>query len=146
MNTQIRYFHGKLLFRIAIVLFLSLQLTSGLVKAADDVVRVGVYENAQKFFTSASGQPSGIFIDIIDHIAKKEGWEITYVPGTWGEGLDRLKKGEIDLMPDVAYTADRGEIFSFQLATRQIKIRLADWLFDLKRKFHSFQHSYCITP
>jgi PAS domain S-box-containing protein len=27
--------------------------------------------------------------------------------------LDRLEKGEIDLMPDVAYTADRGKIFSF---------------------------------
>ncbi len=114
MNTQLGYFHGKLLFRIAIGLFVSLLLTSGLVQAADDVVRVGVYENAPKIFTSASGQPSGIFIDIIDHIAKKEGWEITYVPGTWGEGLDRLKKGEIDLMPDVAYTADREEIFSFQ--------------------------------
>lgn len=113
INIQIRYFYEKLLFRIVIVFFLSLQLTSGLVQAAGDAVRVGVYENAPKIFTSVSGQPSGVFIDIIDHIAKKEGWEITYVPGTWGEGLDRLEKGEIDLMPDVAYTADRKEIFSF---------------------------------
>jgi len=35
------------------------------------------------------------------------------VPGTWGEGLDRLEKREIDLMPDVAYTADREKIFAF---------------------------------
>jgi PAS domain S-box-containing protein len=29
------------------------------------------------------------------------------------EGLDRVEKGEIDLMPDVAYTADRAKIYSF---------------------------------
>jgi PAS domain S-box-containing protein len=76
-------------------------------------VKVGVYENPPKVFTSESGKPSGIFIDIIEHIAKKEGWNLRYVPGTWAQGLDRLAKGEIDLMPDVAYTSDRDEIYSF---------------------------------
>jgi PAS domain S-box-containing protein len=76
-------------------------------------VSVGVYENAPKVFTSESGKPSGIFIDIIEHIAKVEGWNLRYVPGTWAEGLDRLAKGEIDLMPDVAYTAAREQIYSF---------------------------------
>jgi len=76
-------------------------------------VKVGIYENAPKIFISESGKPAGIFIDIIEHIAESEGWHLHYVPGTWGEGLDRLEKGEIDLMPDVAYTADRGKIFSF---------------------------------
>ena len=76
-------------------------------------VTVGVYENAPKIFTDESGKPAGIFIDIIDHIAKKEGWTLRYVSGTWGEGLDRLEKGEIDLMPDVAYTVDREKIYTF---------------------------------
>ncbi len=76
-------------------------------------VTVGVYENAPKVFTSESGKPSGIFIDVIEHIAKSEGWNLRYVHGTWAEGLDRLAKGEIDLMPDVAYTADREKIYSF---------------------------------
>ncbi len=75
-------------------------------------VRVGVYENAPKIFTS-NGKPSGIFVDIIEPIAKSEGWNLLYVRGTWAEGLDRLAKGEIDLMPDVAYTADREKIYSF---------------------------------
>ncbi|MCX5883183.1 MAG: ATP-binding protein [Deltaproteobacteria bacterium] len=74
---------------------------------------VGVYENAPKVFTAESGQPAGIFIDIIEHIAKVEGWNQRYVSGTWGEGLDRLAKGEIDLMPDVAFTVDREKTFSF---------------------------------
>ncbi|MDR3580688.1 MAG: ATP-binding protein [Oryzomonas sp.] len=76
-------------------------------------VTVGVYENAPKVFTSETGKPSGIFIDIIEHIAKSERWKLRYVSGTWSEGLDRLAKGEIDLMPDVAYTADREKIFLF---------------------------------
>jgi PAS domain S-box-containing protein len=82
--------------------------------AADErIVTVGVYENAPKVFISESGEPSGIFIDIIRHIAKKEGWELRFVSGSWGEGLDRLERGEIDLMPDVAYTTDRTKIYSF---------------------------------
>ena len=76
-------------------------------------VTVGVYENSPKVFTSESGKPSGIFIDVIEHIAQIEGWNLRYVPGTWAEGLDRLAKGEIDLMPDVAYTTDREKMYSF---------------------------------
>ena len=83
------------------------------VQAADEIVKIGVYENPPKIFTSESGQPSGIFIDIIENIAEREGWTLQYVPGTWGEGLDRLEKGKIDLMPDVAYTTARERIFAF---------------------------------
>jgi len=105
--------HGYFFINVYIVLLTLISLGSPFAKADDRVINVGVYENAPKIFISESGQPSGIFIDIIEHIAKKEGWNLHYVPGTWGEGLKRLEKGEIDLMPDVAYTADRGKIFSF---------------------------------
>lgn len=77
------------------------------------MVTIGVYENAPKIFISESGKPAGIFIDIIEHIAKNEDWRLNYVPGSWTEGLDRLAKGEIDLMPDVANTAGRAQIYSF---------------------------------
>ena len=83
------------------------------VKAADRTVLVGVYENAPKVFTSENGKPSGIFIDVIENIARLEGWNLHFVHGTWGEGLDRLKKSKIDIMPDVAYSADREKIYSF---------------------------------
>lgn len=93
------------------VVFLCLGLSSAW---ADNLtVTVGVYENAPKIFTSKDGRPSGIFIDIIEFIGKNEGWNLKYVEGSWAEGLDRLAKGEIDLMPDVAYTVERGKRFSF---------------------------------
>ena len=105
--------HGRFFLSLSIVLLTLLYLGIPSARADDRIVTVGVYENAPKIFISESGKPSGIFIDIIEHIAKSEGWNLHYVPGTWGEGLDRLEKGEIDLMPDVAYTADREKIFSF---------------------------------
>jgi len=81
--------------------------------ANEQIVRVGVYENPPKIFTTESGRPAGIFIDIIDHIAKQENWRLKYVTGTWTDGLDRLAAGTIDLMPDVAYTSNRSLKYSF---------------------------------
>lgn len=100
---------GPLLIPLILILCVSIR-----VAAADErVVTVGVYENEPKIFTSQDGRPSGIFIDIIEHIAAREGWKLKYVGGTWAEGLNRLAKGEIDLMPDVAYTSEREKVYVF---------------------------------
>jgi hypothetical protein len=101
------------LLQISIAMFCFLCFGFSLARADNQTVIVGVYENAPKIFTSENGQPSGIFIDIIEFIAKNEGWHLEYVTCTWVEGLGRLAKGEIDLMPDVAYTAERNKKFSF---------------------------------
>lgn len=76
-------------------------------------VRVGLYQNSPKVATDAKGKPEGIFVDIIEAIAAEEGWRLTYVSGTWKEGLERLSRGEIDLMPDVALTAERDVKYAF---------------------------------
>lgn len=81
--------------------------------AGGERVRVGVYQNSPKVTLSASGHPEGIFVDLIEAIAEGEGWSLEYVPGTWAEGLDRLEAGEIDLMPDVALTQAREEVYAF---------------------------------
>lgn len=104
--------HGKF-FALLIALLIFPGFIPSHARADARTVAVGVYENAPKIFTSESGRPSGIFIDIIEHIAKIEGWQLRYVHGTWAEGLTRLAKGEIDLMPDVAYTTDREKVYSF---------------------------------
>ncbi|WP_419662862.1 two component system sensor histidine kinase [Desulfosarcina variabilis str. Montpellier] len=81
--------------------------------ASARIIKVGVYENNPKVFTEESGKAAGIFIEIIEAIAEKENWELKYLNGSWAEGLERLEIGEIDLMPDVAYTADRENLFDF---------------------------------
>lgn len=96
-----------------LLLVLAAVLVFATARAEERIVRVGVYENAPKVFTSETGRPAGIFIDIIESIAADEGWKLKYVSGTWAEGLERLAAREIDLMPDVAYTAARDRLFSF---------------------------------
>lgn len=76
-------------------------------------VRVGVYENSPKISMDRKGNPEGIFVDIIEEIASKEGWTLEYVPGTWRQGLKRLERGDIDLLPDAAFTAKRDSMFTF---------------------------------
>jgi PAS domain S-box-containing protein len=105
--------HPAFVFKILLV-FSAVLFAGSLSSLADErIVKVGVYDNAPKVFLSASGQPAGIFIDIIEHIAEKEDWRLEYVHGAWFECLERLEKGEIDLMPDVAHSSERGRIFDF---------------------------------
>lgn len=96
---------------------------------ASTTIRVGVYQNRPKVSYSKDHRTEGIFIDLIEEIAKREGWTVLYVPGTWPEGLDRLASGEIDLMPDVAFTSQREELFAFH----QEPV-LSDWFQIYARK------------
>jgi PAS domain S-box-containing protein len=100
----------KVIIRLAFIILLA-SINSGY--ADNRIINIGIYDNPPKVFMSEDGRPSGIFIDIIEHIASLEGWTLRYTPGTWAEGLQRLKSGEIDLMPDVAGTADREALYSF---------------------------------
>ncbi len=85
-------------------------------------IRVGFYENYSKVFTDKNGQPAGLFIDVLNHIAKKENWKLTYIHGNWDECLTRLTNGGIDLMIDVAYSEPRNQIYDF--ATNEV---VANW-------------------
>ena len=96
------------------ILLLCVPLARGILSADDSVtVRVGLYENPPKIFTDAEGRASGFWPDLINYIALQEDWNIQYVPGSWTECLDRLSSSEIDMMPDVAYTAERGQSYRF---------------------------------
>ncbi len=76
-------------------------------------VRVGLYENEPKIFTSSTGHPAGIFVGILAEIARRENWQLTYVPCEWSEGLAALEEGRIDLMPDVAFSPERARTLDF---------------------------------
>lgn len=76
-------------------------------------VRVGVYENAPKIFTASDGKPAGILVELLQEIAAREDWQLVFVSCEWSVCLQRLSTGAIDLMPDVAYSAERDKQFDF---------------------------------
>ena len=76
-------------------------------------VTVGVYDNDPKVFRDAEGHPAGIFVDVIREIAEREDWSLSFEDCRWSNCLDRTAAGEIDLMPDVAISAERQARFAF---------------------------------
>ena len=116
---------------LAICLIISSTAFISAVVSADDttIIRVGLYENPPKIFTDASGNISGFWPDIIRYIASEEGWEVEYVHGNWSECLQRLEKGEIDIMPDVAFSEGRSKLYDFSN-----EIVLVSWSIVYTRK------------
>jgi signal transduction histidine kinase len=98
--------------------------------------KVGVYENRPKIFTDAEGKASGFWPEILDYIAENEDWTLEYIPGIWEECLQRLESGEIDIMPDVAYTEEREELFEFSnrkvyTSWSRIYVKKDDTIYDI---------------
>ena len=78
----------------------------------EKVVRVGWYESSFNK-TDSLGRRSGYAYEYQMKIAAYTGWRYEYVIGSWPELLQMLIDGEIDLMSDVSYTADRAQLMLF---------------------------------
>ena len=95
--------------RLAAVL-LCLALAAALLPAAaegnEKIVRVGWYESSFNK-TDTQGRRSGYAYEYQMKLAAYNGWKYEYVEGSWPELLQKLIRGEIDLMSDVSYTEER---------------------------------------
>ncbi|WP_018865151.1 EAL domain-containing protein [Thioalkalivibrio sp. ARh3] len=96
---------------MTVLLAVTLCLTAG--AGADTTVRVGLYENVPKVGTGDDGAAGGVFVDLLEAIARREHWRLEYVACEWSACLEALEAGEIDLMPDVALTPERRESLAF---------------------------------
>lgn len=76
-------------------------------------VKAGIYQNEPKIFLDNQSKPAGFFVDLINTIAQSENWKIEYIPCEWVECLRQLENGELDLMADVAFSAERKKRFDF---------------------------------
>lgn len=107
-------FEKNIGYRIGFILSLLFFITFSTVFSQSSLsVKVGIYQNPPKIFLKEDGTPSGFWVDIVDYIAEKEDWNVEYISGSWEQCLTRLENGEIDIMPDVAFTEKRAEIFLF---------------------------------
>ena len=75
-------------------------------------LEVGVYENRPMIFMK-EGKPRGIYIEVLQEIAQRKGWDIDYQGLKWEEAFSRLKRKKIDLLPVVAYKKSRDKFLDF---------------------------------
>ncbi|WP_041970969.1 ABC transporter substrate-binding protein [Geobacter sp. OR-1] len=80
-------------------------------------MRAGVYDNPPLTIISDTGELSGIHVDLLKNIAVKEKWDVTFVPGSITQGIERLKAGEVDILLPLAYSADRVKYLDFNNVT-----------------------------
>ena len=76
------------------------------------LVRVGWYESSFNR-TDSFGRRSGYAYEYQMKVAAYTGWRFEYVRGSWSELLQMLVDGEVDLMSDVSWTAERAETFLY---------------------------------
>ena len=99
--------------RIAVILVTLCWLLGSWQSGSAAELTVGVYENPPLIFTDDSGKTAGLFPELLEEIAARENWQITYQPASWPALLKGLDEGSIDLLPAIAYSSERSKRFSF---------------------------------
>lgn len=102
--------------RLALVASFSLALATSQAPLAEGdttVIRVGAYDNPPKMSIDSQGTVGGFWADVTSAIALERGWQVEYRKCAWQECLELLKRGEIDVMPDVAWSHEREREFDF---------------------------------
>ena len=80
-------------------------------------VRACAYENAPKIYTDESGTVTGFWPDLLNAIAAKEGWTLSWQHGSWDDCLGWLKENQVDVVPDMGWTEARSQIYDFSAET-----------------------------
>ncbi len=63
-----------------------------------------------------AGRPQGVFVDILEAVAREEGWQLEYRIGSWADSYQAAVSGTVDLMAGVAYTPERERFLEFSSA------------------------------
>jgi PAS domain S-box-containing protein len=74
-------------------------------------INVGVYPNPPLIIIEDDGQVYGFCVDVLKEIAEKEGWELQFRTYDFAESLLALERGDIDIMPALAYSVFRDSIY-----------------------------------
>ena len=77
------------------------------------VVRVGAFNFYPGIFRDTDGKVKGFYVDALKEIAEKENIEFIYIYGSWADGLERIKNGEVDMLTSVAYSEERAEYMDY---------------------------------
>jgi PAS domain S-box-containing protein len=75
--------------------------------------RVGIIDNKPMSYIDDKGKPAGIFVDVLEHAARIEGWSLEYVFDTWPNLRARTLRAEIDILLTMAYSEERAQKYAF---------------------------------
>lgn len=76
-------------------------------------INVGFIDYKGFIEKDVSGAYSGYAVDYLNEISKYTQWEYHYVFDTWERCLEKLKKGDIDILCSAQYTPERDEYFDY---------------------------------
>ncbi|WP_372792792.1 PAS domain S-box protein [Lutibacter sp.] len=80
---------------------------------AQEVVKVGAFNFYPGIFQDTDGKIKGFYVEALNEIAEKENKKFVYVYGSWDEGLQRIKNGEVDILTSVAFTEERSKFMDY---------------------------------
>ncbi|MBU1009697.1 MAG: transporter substrate-binding domain-containing protein [Bacteroidetes bacterium] len=83
------------------------------VASAQRVVKVGAFNFYPGIFKDSDGEVKGFYVDALTELGKLENIRFEYVYGTWDEGLERIKSGEVDVLTSVAHTEKRATYMDY---------------------------------
>lgn len=102
---------------------------------------VGIYENKPLVYIDDKKIPQGLFIDIIEEVARKEKWEIQFSYHSWNDCLRLLENDSLDILVDIAFSEKRLEKYDFNKENVFVnwgllysKYKNVNSLFDLSNK------------
>jgi len=104
--------HGKN-YILILFLFFSAICTVSLSAESKKIYKAGLPDISGFAYRKPDGSPGCFPCEILNDAARDEGIRLEWVGGSWSELLNKLKKGEIDVLPGVQVTAERKKIFDF---------------------------------
>ncbi|WP_050636251.1 EAL domain-containing protein [Candidatus Stoquefichus sp. SB1] len=78
-----------------------------------ETIKVGFIDYKGFIEKSKTGVYSGYAVDYLNEISKYTQWEYRYVFDTWENCLEKLKNGDIDILCNAQYTAEREQYFDY---------------------------------
>ncbi len=76
-------------------------------------IRVGIFQNKPIVFQDELGTPQGVYVDLLNEVAKQKNWRLEFVYDSLANSLERLKENDIYLMTSIAYTKERDSYIDF---------------------------------
>ncbi|WP_293736364.1 response regulator [uncultured Phascolarctobacterium sp.] len=111
MMRKRRFLSGYVCFFLSVFLLL-VCLPLQALATESKVVRVGWYDGGYNI-TGPSGERSGYGYDFQQTVAAYTGWRYEYVKGSSVELLEKLQRGEIDMLNCISYTPERAQHMLF---------------------------------